>query len=96
VKTRLKYERFYQSIEDILINHWDPLGISDLDCPRDEYRGYVPIIYKLALEAGSREDLIEHLNRIAREVVGVETNAHNDRRAAQLIMALKKCNLDNV
>jgi len=56
----------------------------------------VPVIYKLALQAGSREDLIEHLNRIAREVVGVETNAHNDRRTAQLIMALKKCNLDNV
>ena len=43
-------DSLYSSIGDILHNQWDPLGISDTNCPEDEYETYVPVIYRLAME----------------------------------------------
>ena len=36
-----------------------------------------------------QEEFTEHLSRIARQIIGVETNLHNDKKAARLIMAIK-------
>lgn len=89
IKDRLMRDSFYSSIVDILHNQWDPLGISDTNFPEDEYETYVPVIYRLALEIDCIEELVEHLSRIACDTIGVETNLHNDKKAARLIMAIK-------
>ena len=88
-------DSLYSSIGDILHNQWDPLGISDTNCPKDEYETYVPVIYRLAMEIDCIEELVEHLSRIACETIGVETNLHNDKKAARLIMAIKRYDIRN-
>lgn len=88
-------DSLYSSIGDILHNQWDPLGISDTNCPEDEYETYVPVIYRLAMEIDCIEELVEHLSRIACETIGVETNLHNDKKAARLIMAIKRYDIRN-
>jgi hypothetical protein len=95
IKDRLKRDSFYNSIGDILLNQWDPLGVSDTNCPKDEYETYVPVVYGLAMEIDCIEELVEHLSRIACETIGVETNLHNDKKAARLIMAIKDFNSRN-
>jgi hypothetical protein len=88
-------DSLYSSIGDILHNQWDPLGISDTNCPEDEYETYVPVIYRLAMEIDCIEELVEYLSRIACETIGVETNLHNDKKAARLIMAIKRYDIRN-
>jgi len=95
IKDRLKRDSFYSSIGDILQNQWDPLGISDKNHPEGEYETYVPVIYRLAMEIDCIEELVDHLSRIACETIGVETNLHNDKKAARLIMAIKRFNIRN-
>lgn len=95
IKDRLIRDSFYSSIGYILRNQWDPLGISETNNPEDEYENYVPVVYRLALEIDCIEELVEHLSRIACETIGVETNLHNDKKAARLIMAIKRFNIRN-
>ena len=41
----------YRGIEEILWSDWDPLGVSRFDdAPRDEYQGYLPRVFQLAME----------------------------------------------
>ena len=89
IRDRLKRDSLYSSIGDILLNQWDPLGLSEKTSRVDEYNVYVPVIYRLAMEIDCVDELVEQLSRIACETVGVETNLHNDKRAARLIMAIK-------
>ena len=95
IKDRLIRDSFYSSIGYILHNQWDPLGISDTNSPVDEYENYVPVVYRLAMEIDCIEELVEHLSHIACETIGVETNLHNDKKAARLIMAIKRFNIRN-
>ena len=95
IKDRLKRDSFYSSIGDILLNQWDPLDLSDTNCLGDEYEAYVPVVYRLSMEIDCIEELTEHLSRIARQIIGVETNLHNDKKAARLIMAVKDFNSTN-
>ena len=42
--------KLYKSIDEILWNDWDPIGVNDFgDDARDEYYGYLPQVYQLKI-----------------------------------------------
>ncbi len=48
----------YRGIDDILWCDWDPIDVSRFnDAPRDEYQGYLPQVFQLALRAAPATEI---------------------------------------
>lgn len=59
-----------KTIREILLQHWDPIGISDAPDAADEYDRYAAEILQM-LEAGKRRDRIEtYLGSVTVDRVG--------------------------
>lgn len=60
------------SIRQVLLHDWDPIGIRCDSNVGDEYDAYIAPIYRILVGTRSESDLIECLRRIEREEIGVE------------------------
>ncbi len=65
-----KQEDLYKSVDDILWNDWDPIGVNDV-APRDEYQSYVPEIFSLLIQNRTDEEIADRLYKIETETIGV-------------------------
>lgn len=90
-----EHNSFFHAIGDVLTNHWDPLGILDSHWPHDKYDRYIPAIYTRALNSKSKKDLIQYLSLLAADELGIASNLINDKRAADLILAVRDYFLRN-
>jgi hypothetical protein len=59
--------RIQSEIRRLLMERWDPIGISDQPACWDEYDSYIGGALKLLSENGSDKELAEYFRRIARE-----------------------------
>jgi hypothetical protein len=73
------------------LRYWDPIRVlDDPSWPRDEYDGYAAEVVRLLDRGVSAEDLTQVLRQIAREQMGVESNAErNAKVAADLVASWK-------
>ena len=82
---------FYKKIDKILYLEWDPIGISDFDFnAEDEYRAYLPIIFKLALENTDSKLLVDYLTKVRTKTMGLDNNYSHDLQIAEKILHIKK------
>lgn len=79
--------QFYETIDRILWENWDPIGINDSNA-RDEYYGYLPEVYRLSLEEGIKE-MLEYLLYVERERMGLAGNEEKCKKVVLLIMESK-------
>jgi hypothetical protein len=79
----------YKAIDEILWRDWDPIGISNLDGPRDEYQTYLPEVYRLAL-AGDRSKIVEYLFWAATDRMGLTTQRNQHLEVADKILAARE------
>ena len=86
----------YQAVSDVLEWHWDPMGQSDSELRQNSYDGCVSMVYNAALKSDCKEQLIKYLNTLARDEFGIHTNEHNDKRAGQIIFAVRDFYFTNV
>ena len=63
-----KIKRLMESVNTVLFEHWDPIGInrSDSPWPRDEYESYVGSIISLVRQGASDDAIAEHLGSLNR------------------------------
>ena len=78
----------YRRIDEILWNEWDPIGVSGISGARDEYHGYLPIVFRLALE-GSEERIAEYLLSVETENMGLGGDKQNCQRIAGMVLKEK-------
>jgi hypothetical protein len=70
--TRIRRAREIQrDIAAVLLNDWDPIGISDVPEAADEYDSYVGRIYRLLASGATATDLARHLRNIEVETMGL-------------------------
>ena len=69
-----------RQIGEILLRHWDPIGIADEPEAQDEYEGYVGGVYRLLASGASAQQIAEHLADIETRQLGFK-----DTRAGMLI-----------
>lgn len=82
---REKEKLFYEYVDQVLWEDWDPIGINDA-APRDEYSGYVPKIHQLLLEGVMRNEIAEQLYRFQTEQIEIfEGKEHCDKIAIKLV-----------
>jgi hypothetical protein len=78
----------YQRIDEILWRDWDPIGISGIPDACDEYQGYLPVVYRFALE-GDREKIANYLSSVTSERMGLPAQRDRDLKIGDLILAEK-------
>jgi len=82
----------YNKIDEILWEDWDPIGVNDIKEARDEYYGYLPHIFRLALEGADRERIANSLIATIETNIGLTANKeHNLKVAEKIICAKHKC-----
>ncbi len=79
----------YRGIDEILWSDWDPIGISNReDSPRDEYQGYLPSVFSLAIRGASALEIAEYLRQVATERMGLDSSIEEELPVAEKIRTL--------
>jgi hypothetical protein len=60
------------AIGDILLQHWDPIGVRDVPEAQDEYDSYVGGVYRLLATGASAEVVAQHLCDVERDRIGFD------------------------
>ena len=80
----------YRFIDEILINEWDPIGVSDIPEARDEYYAFIPQVFKRVINGGSVQSIAKLLRNIEMEdlaLLGANTNC---KKVAEKIIEEKQ------
>jgi hypothetical protein len=72
-----KARAIQDSIREILLRDWDPIGVRDVPEAQDEYDGYVGGVYRLLANGASVREIAAHLAAIARDSMGISSDAAN-------------------
>ena len=54
-------------IANLLLQHWDPLGVRDTPGPHPEYAGYAHEVFSLLARGASDVQIARHLHRAERD-----------------------------
>jgi hypothetical protein len=88
-KPAKKALEIFDSIRQVLISDWDPIGIGDEKGLADEYDAYVAPVYRILVGARSEKDLIEQLRQIEVDEIGVRpTKVEILRPVARKLLSL--------
>lgn len=63
-----------ERIRQVLLHEWDPIGVSGMEGPEDEYDAYVGEIYRLLASGASEHQIIEYLFEIETIRMGLDGN----------------------
>jgi hypothetical protein len=59
------------TIRQALMQHWDPIGVSDVPEARNEYNSYVGPVYRLLASGASDTELVDYLYKTETETMGL-------------------------
>jgi hypothetical protein len=79
----------YEQIDRLLWDAWDPIGISGNLNARDEYYGYLPGIFALALDRCDVREIADRLHSIETINMGLIGNRDHCEWVAQQICAAR-------
>lgn len=82
--------KLYKAIDDILWSEWDPIGISNTDCPRDEYHAYLPRVFSIAMGTNDPQMIGDYLEWVVVNRMGLESNMGQSIDIARRVLAKKK------
>lgn len=80
-----KDKELFKRIDEVVHYKWDPIGVSGTPEARDEYDGYVPQIVSL-VKAGDEAKLLEYLNSVARDRMGIMPSEASNAQVARTMM----------
>ena len=84
-------KRYHGAIKTILLNEWDPIGISDVIEAQDEYDSYVPGIHKMLISRSTEQEVFEYLWEIETQHMGLLGNrGHTEAVAGKLVQLVNK------
>lgn len=77
--------KFYNRIDEILWEDWDPIEVNDYESARDEYQSYFPQIFRFVLGNAEASEIADYLNYVATESIGLQSNLDHCTEIAKLI-----------
>jgi hypothetical protein len=80
----------YKLIDELLVTEWDPCGVNRVAEAWDEYYGYLPQIFRLALDGASPRVIAKHLLSIERDRMGLRGDRRLCLRVAAKIVNAKE------
>ena len=88
MKMSPEHKALYKSVDEILWNDWDPIGVNDI-APRDEYQSYVPEIFSMLIHNKTEKEIAARLYKIETETSGVFGRRENCSINAEKLMKEK-------
>jgi hypothetical protein len=78
-----------KAIGEILMQHWDPIGVSDISEAQDEYDSYIGHIYRLLASSRSAEELVSYLSDVEAHTMGLGwADSERIRNVSSRLLAL--------
>jgi hypothetical protein len=81
-------------IRRVLMEEWDPIGVSDIPEAADEYDGYIGGVYELLDDGASEQEIAAHLRGIeVREMEMIDWKGApllSDRKRDSAVSSLRK------
>lgn len=91
-KARRRADEIRETIKQVLLHDWDPVGVSDTPEAHDEYDSYVGGIYRLLASGASEYQIIERLHNLETVSMGLPGNKERlgdvARKLAELNVSL--------
>jgi hypothetical protein len=84
----------YRAIDEVLHYIWDPIGVFDVPEARDEYHGYLPVVFSKAKASHDAKVIADYLHFIRTDRIGLSANMKADCDAADLILRWKSVLLE--
>lgn len=81
-------EDVWIQIRNVLMDHWDPIGIRDEPGAANEYEAYIPKIKALLRAGASIEEMMDYLDWVASERMGFTSQREQGRPAAEYLLQL--------
>jgi hypothetical protein len=82
-------------LREIGWSEWDPIGLANSDCPRDEYDSYLLQVVSRLRGGESIEQAADYLDYVASEYMGLGASTPAAHEAAGRTVRLIKDYLDN-
>lgn len=76
------------SIRQVLIEDWDPIGVRGVPEASDEYDAYIGRLYRILFDRRPIDELVNCLEQIEREEICVSTSEQVRRWVAGKLLAL--------
>ena len=86
----MNQQQFFDQVNAILWEDWDPIGMNDTLGVRDEYRSYVASIVKLLSEHADEHKLTKLLHHHANVNMGLSTELEDHRETAGKLRSLMR------
>lgn len=80
----------YNFIDKLLIKEWDPIGVYGVPEARDEYHGYLPVVFGKAIKNETEKEIAEYLEKIETENMGLQSSGVNNLNIAKKITSKKQ------
>lgn len=76
------------TVQKVLLQEWDPIGVKDIPEAQDEYDMYVSGICRMLRAGQSNAEIYSHLRWIETERIGLEGNEQHTQRVATKLFDL--------
>jgi hypothetical protein len=75
------------AIGDVLMKHWDPIGVAEVPEAKGEYDSYIGPVYRVLAGSRSEEELVTYLSHIETKMMGFAPppRAHLQAIASRLL-----------
>ena len=60
-----------EKLKALMWEEWDPIGINETDCPRDEYDTYAHQVFSMLHNGSTREEILSYLVWARTEYIGM-------------------------
>jgi len=81
-------QQLWITVDRLLWEEWDPIGVNDYGGPDDEYRGYVPELIDLLIRDASTQEIADRLSDIATKQMDLFDNKEHHMTTANKLKAL--------
>ncbi len=80
---------YHAAIREILMNEWDPIGVSHIPEAQDEYDSYVGDVYRLLITHANRHELFFHLWQIETRCMRIYGNRQRTEATVDRLIELR-------
>ena len=82
-------EQLYKAVDEILFYIWDPLDCKEIPAARDEYRSYVPKVFKLLISDVNEKEIAKYLSNLEANSMGRSIASQNPIDIARMLIEAK-------
>ncbi|MDR0458117.1 MAG: hypothetical protein LBH10_03690 [Burkholderiaceae bacterium] len=76
----------YRACDEVLHYVWDPIGIATIPQARDEYYGYLPVIFDMIRDGRQESDIAKYLTHVVTVCMGL--SKANDEHTISVVRLL--------